>query len=115
AYDANARQYAPAAAQTGKYRKQPLNRVLVLGFNDNVQDILNEFDGHVSAGSHIDLVWNFGGEEARHRLEQNLTRQFRNIKVGVRHGDTVSASFLRSLDVLSYDCIITLADESNED
>ncbi|HEX5766380.1 MAG TPA: hypothetical protein VFY27_12485 [Woeseiaceae bacterium] len=114
-YDANAKPEIPAAARSESYRKPPLNRILVLGFNDNVQDILIEFDGHVSSGSHIDLVSNLEDEEARQRLEQNLTKPFRNIEVAFRHGSTVSAAFLRSLDVLSYDCIITLADESNED
>src|SRR5690606_30729975 len=115
AYDAKLKPPASVAAPTEGYRKAPLNRILVLGFNDNVQDILSEFDGHVSAGSQIDLISNFEDEEARQRLEQNLAKPFRNIKVGFRHGNTISAAFLRSLDVLSYDCIITLADESNED
>jgi len=114
-YDAGIKTPVSPIARCETYQKPPLNRILILGFNDNVHDILSEFDGHVSAGSNIDVVSNFRDEEAKQRLEQNLTKPFRNITVTFRRGDTISAGFLRSLDVRSCDCIITLADESNED
>lgn len=98
-----------------KYRRQSLDRILVLGFNDNVYDIVSEFDGHVTPGTRIDIVSGFGEDEARERLDRYATRELRHVRINCRRGDTVSAGFLRSLDVRSYDCIITLADESNDD
>lgn len=114
-YDAAIEPHVSAIAHAEKYHKPPLNRILVLGFNDNVHDILSEFDGHITPGSQIHIVSNFGDDEARQRLDRYVTRSFRNIEITFSRGDTVSAGFLRSLDVPSYDCVITLADESNDD
>ncbi|HET6628291.1 MAG TPA: hypothetical protein VFG91_00790 [Woeseiaceae bacterium] len=114
-YDAAARPHVSKIARTEKYRKAPLNRILVLGFNDNVHDILREFDGHVAPGSHLHVVSGFDDEEVRRRLDRYATRSYRNIEISFSAGDTVSAGFLRSLEPAAYDCIITLADESNDD
>jgi hypothetical protein len=114
-YDERIEPHVTRIARSGKHEKRPLNRILLLGFNDDVYDILNEFDGHVAADTRIDLVSNYLEEDATARLERHTTRPFRNIRISFRQGDTVSAGFLRSLDVSSYDCIITLADESNDD
>lgn len=114
-YDAAAKPHVSKIARTDKYYKAPLNRILLLGFNDNVHDILREFDGHVVPGSHIHVVSNFDDEEVRRRLDRYATRSYRNIEVSFSVGDTVSVDFLRSLEVAAYDCIITLADESNDD
>jgi len=114
-YDERVKPHVTRIARSGKHEKRPLNRILLLGFNDDVYDILNEFDGHLAAGTRIDLVSNYLEEDATARLERHTPRPFRNIRISFRQGDTVSAAFLRSLDVSSYDCIITLADESNDD
>jgi hypothetical protein len=114
-YDPAVKPYTSAIAHSERYPKQPLNRILVLGFNDNVHDILSEFDGHVTPGSQVHVVSNFPDDEARLRLDRYATKSFRNVQVSFTRGDTVSAGFLRSLDVTSSDCVITLADESNDD
>ena len=114
-YDAAARPHVSTIARTETYRKEPLNRILVLGFNDNVHDILREFDGHVLPGSHVHVVSGFGDEEVRRRLDRYATHAYRNIDVRFSAGETVSSGFLRSLEPATYDCIVTLADESNDD
>ncbi len=114
-YDAAAKLHTSSITRTEKYLKPHLNRILVLGFNDNVHDLLREFDGHVAPGCQIHVVSNFADDEARRHLDRYATRSFRNVEVSFSRGDTVSAGFLRSLDVPSYDCVITLADESNDD
>ena len=95
--------------------RRALNRILVLGFNDNVYGILNEFDGHAAAGTRIDIASNYDEDEAREKLGRNAIDGLTNIEMSFQSGDTVSAEFLGSLDVTSYECIITLADESNDD
>jgi ion channel POLLUX/CASTOR len=114
-YDSAAKPHVSSIARSEKYRKPPLNRILVLGFNDNVHDILREFDGHVAPGSQVLVVSNFSDDEARGRLDRYAARSYRHVEVSFSRGDTVSAGFLRSLEVPSYDCVITLADESNDD
>lgn len=114
-FDALKEPYVSRVGREEKYRSRPLNRVLVIGFNDNVYDIVTEFDGHVTPGSQIDIVSGFSEDEARERLDRYATRDLRHVQISCRRGDTVSAGFLRSLDIASYDCIITLADESNDD
>jgi ion channel POLLUX/CASTOR len=114
-YDTQARPHVSKVTRTENYRKEPLNRILVLGFNDNVHDILREFDGHVLPGSHVHVVSSFDDEEVRRRLDRYATRAYRNIDVRFSAGETVSSGFLRSLEPATYDCIITLADESNDD
>ncbi len=113
--DQGIKPFDSAIARAEKYRKHPLNQILVLGFNDNIYDILSEFDGHVASDSRIHLVSNYGAEEATRRLDRYATHELGNVEIDFSQGDTVSAGFLRSLDVPSYDCVITLADESNDD
>ena len=114
-YDPAVEPHVSVVAHSEKYSKAPLKRILVLGFNDNVHDILSEFDGHITPGSRIHVVSNYSDEQVRQRLDRYATRSFRNVEISFSQGDTVSAGFLRSLDVPSYDCVITLADESNDD
>lgn len=114
-FDPAAKAHVSSVGRSEKYEKNPLKRILVLGFNDNVHGILSEFDGHVMPGSRVHVVSNFRDAEVNERLDRHATRAFRNIEVGFSRGDTVSAGFLRSLDVPSYDAVITLADESNAD
>jgi hypothetical protein len=114
-FDAAAKPHVASIARTEAYRKPALNRILVLGFNDSVHDILREFDGHVLPGSQVHVVSNFSEEEARRHLDSYATPSYRNVEVVFSRGDTVSGGFLRSLQPASYNCIITLADESNDD
>lgn len=114
-FDAAREPYDSCIGREEKYHRRPLNRILIIGFNDNVYDIISEFDGHVTPGSQIDIVSGFSEDEATERLDRYATRELRNVRIKCRRGDTVSAGFLRSLDIASYDCIITLADESNDD
>lgn len=100
---------------TEKHEKRQLDRILVLGFNDSVYGILSEFDAHVMPGSCVHIVSNFHEAEINDRIDRHATRAFRNIAAEYSRGDTVSTAFLRSLDVPSYDAVITLADESNDD
>jgi hypothetical protein len=101
--------------RTGRDNKTSLDRVLVLGFNDNVHGMLSEFDGHVMPDTKIHVVSNFHETEVSDRLDRHTTGSFRNIEVTFGRGDTVSTGFLRSLDVPSFDAVIVLADESNDD
>lgn len=114
-FDAGAEPHVSKIARSETYEKPRLNRILVLGFNDNVRDILGELDGHVMPGTGIHVVSNFHEAELRGRLDCHPGQAFRNVKVSFSRGDTVSAGILRSLDVPSYDAVITLADESNDD
>lgn len=114
-FDAAAKPHVSSIARAEAWRKPALNRILVLGFNDSVHDILREFDGHVLPGSQVHVVSNFSEEEARRRLDSYAAPSYRNVEVAFSRGDTVSGGFLRSLQPASYNCIITLADESNDD
>src|SRR5690606_14653539 len=44
-YDAKLKPPGAVAVRSDSYRKPPLKRILLLGVNDNVEDILSEFDG----------------------------------------------------------------------
>jgi hypothetical protein len=114
-FDPAAKAFVSSIECSEQHDKKPLSRILVLGFNDNVHGILSEFDGHLMPGSRVHVVSNFHEAEINDRMDRYATRTFRNIDAGFSRGDTVSAGFLRSLDVPSYDAVITLADESNDD
>ncbi len=93
-----------------------LRRILILGWNDKLYDILTELNGHASPGLEVEVVSGYPQHQASQRLARR-TAQLSLDKLSVRcvNGDTTSRATLQQLDATHYDCIITLADESSGD
>lgn len=108
-------QEVPAFAFRGDARKHTprLERLLILGWNENIDEILTEFDGHSSTDAVVTILANHEEQFAHEYLDAAVAKGFRNIRIDYRRGSAINRAALRSLDPSAYDCVITLADESH--
>jgi voltage-gated potassium channel Kch len=81
-------------------------RALILGWNDRAPAIINELDNYVAPGSLVTLVADYAEGEAE--LAERCG-ELRNQTVEFHFGDTTDRRLLDSLDIASYDHIITLS------
>ena len=97
----------------GKKLKRRLERILILGWNENIDEILGEFDAHSNRNTVVTVVANHDDDFAAEFLEVAIPHAFRNITVDYRRGSAINRRVLEALRPRNYDCIITLADESH--
>jgi hypothetical protein len=109
------RRRAPPLVAGGDGRKlvRALERLLILGWNENIDEILGELDAHSNRDAVVTVLAAHEEAYAREFLRTALAREFRNIAVEYRRGGAINRRTLESLRPESYDCIITLADESH--
>lgn len=97
----------------GVKRTQRLGRLLILGWNDNIDEILSELDAHVTGDAVVTVLAAFEEETAREILDASLPHDLKNLTVDYRQGSSINRRMLESLSPDSYDVIITLADQSH--
>ncbi len=109
------RRGAPPVAAHGDGRKllRPLERLLILGWNENIDEILGELDAHSNRGAVVTVLAAHDEAYASEFLRTAIARDFRNISVDYRRGGGINRRTLEALSPESYDCIIALADESH--
>jgi len=115
AYDPQAAAARAPAVGTASLAETRLERVLILGWNDNLYDILVEYDEYVRAGTLIEVASNFDTEAAHERLGEFGSLDFRNLRTAFRRVNTVMRGGLESLNPASFDCIVILADTSHDE
>ena len=81
-------------------------RALILGWNDRAPSIINELDHYVAPGSLVTLVADFAEGEA---VLAERCGALHNQTVKFHFGDTTDRRLLDSLEIASYDHIITLS------
>jgi len=90
-----------------------LEKLLVLGWNENIDEILGELDAHSSTDAVVTVVAGHDEEYARNYLESCGAAGFKNIRVDYQQGNAINRSTVERLDLSSYDCLVTLADDSH--
>jgi hypothetical protein len=90
-----------------------LEKLLVFGWNENIDEILGELDAHSSTDAVVTVVAGHDEEYARDFLESCGVAGFKNIRVDYRQGNAINRSTVEQLDLSSYDCLMTLADDSH--
>ncbi|HEX8694204.1 MAG TPA: hypothetical protein VF746_17420 [Longimicrobium sp.] len=102
-----------AAIRSPQPRTAAPERTLVLGWNERAGDIIGELDSYVGPGSTVLVVADReavpGAPPSSHVLGE---REFRNLAVYFRRGDTTDRRTLDGLGVEQYDHIIVLASTS---
>ena len=96
------------------YQRPVFNKVLILGWNASILDIVREFNGHAVNKVQIKIVSSQEETEARRGLDQLSQEGLQNIEVDYQSADSTSRTVLGSLNINAYDDVIVLADESNE-
>lgn len=90
-----------------------MERLLILGWNENIDEILGELDAHSGRDTVVDVIAGHEKSRALAYLEASGAVDFPNISVDYREGNPTSRALLESLDLESFDCVITLADDSH--
>ena len=99
-------------ASIGHFENPKIQRVLILGWNENIGQIVEEIDGH--ANEPVDVVITSGQtvEFFDEYKDRHITDGIRNVRLTHRQEDTATEPALRRLDVHNYDVIIVVADHS---
>ena len=97
----------------GRKLVRPLERLLILGWNENIDEILGEFDAHSNRNAVVTVLAAHDERFAEEYLRTAVGREFRNIRVDYRRGGAINRRMLEALAPDTYNCIVTLADESH--
>ena len=94
------------------FESPKIQRVLILGWNENIGQIVEEVDGH--ANEPVDVVIASGQTEAffDEYRERYIGGTTRNVQLTHTQEDTATESALRRLGAQNYDVIILVADHS---
>lgn len=109
---------APPVARSGTRRPlvcRPLERILIIGWNSSIYDIVAEFDEYVGANTPVDVVSAYEPAEAEARMADIGRTALRNVKVRYHRANSILRAALESLEISSFDCVVVLADESHEE
>lgn len=90
-------------------------RILILGWNSNIYDILAEYNEYVLDGTCIDIVSAYDESDAWERLGELGAADFQNLRIGFHHGNTLLRSGLAAMKPAGYDSIMVLADTSHDE
>ncbi len=99
----------------GRRRRPELGQILILGWNDNIDEILTELDAHAPSGAVVAVVAAHEPGYCEEYLSVVTPGGFRNLRVDYRRSNTVSRNVLERLAAEAYDSVIVLADESSGD
>ncbi len=90
-------------------------QIVILGWNDQLYDVLAEFDGSMSAPTSVVIAAAWPEEHATALLKEHLTRPLHHAVVSYQRLDTSKQSALAKLPIASADHLIILADESSHE
>jgi hypothetical protein len=93
-------------------RTPRLERLLIIGWNENIDEILGELDAHAATDAVVTILSNRDEVSARAVLEEALDEDPRNLRIEYRRGNSIVRRDLETLPLEEYDAIVTLADES---
>ena len=99
--------------EVAPYERPVFNRVLILGWNASIMDILREFEGHAVQDVIVTIVSSHPEEYVERLLGGNMASDLNQVKVTYQNADTANRAVLKNLEIPSYDDVIVLADESN--
>ena len=99
--------------EVAPYERPVFNRVLILGWNASIVDILREFEGHAVQDVIVTIVSSHPEEYVERLLGGNMASDLNQVRVTYQNADTANRAVLKNLEIPSYDDVIVLADESN--
>ena len=100
----------PVEGSASDSSERHFESVLILGWNSLIDEIFSELNGHAIGRTRVTVISNASSDQTERLLAD---REFPRLDLEIRRGDTVSRSLLADLVDAEYDCIFTLADESD--
>jgi hypothetical protein len=114
-FDAS-RRAAPATLPANvSMTRQPIEQILILGWNDQIYDILNEFDGYMTMPTTILIAGAHTEDHAQTLIRENLPAPLKYAVVKYQKLNYIKQSALEKLPVGEVDHLIVLADTSSHE
>lgn len=104
--------YQSTTARDGTPRVRLPQKVLLIGWNDNIFDILMELDAHSERGTEVTILSAVPERDARRRVEDSIERHLDNLRLHFIEGDSVQAIAYQELSLGDFQSIAVLADVS---
>lgn len=104
-----------AAGIPASFAAAPLERILILGWNGNLYDILAEYNEYVSDGAIVDVASDHDEDAARALLANFGAAHFPKLRLRFIRANSILRGALEALSPAAYDCIVLLADVSHQE
>ncbi len=115
AVEANAPPHTVEQARCQPITSHGAERVLILGWSQNLYNILAQFDAYVAPGTPVVVISNHDENTARELLDENLPHELANISLELQEGNYIRRSVLEPLFAQPLTCAILLEDHSFEE
>jgi hypothetical protein len=102
-----------AKAQDGEARVRAPEKVLLIGWNGNIFDILTELDAHSVRGTEVTVLSTMSEQRAHRMVQASVARPLNNLYLKFREGDSVLVSAYNDLPLADFQSIALLADEGS--
>ena len=96
-------------------RSETPGRILLIGWTDELYDILRELNAHAIRGTAVTLLSILDKEIIEERLTEQMRANLTKLSLDLRYGDATERAAYADLDLASYESIVVLTDESTED
>jgi hypothetical protein len=108
---------APRQRPQAETRQVPREKILILGWNSNLYDVLREFDGYVSPGTSVHVVASHEPEAATELCREHIGRPLVNLVFDYRKHHHFTRGVFKDLiaEMPDLTCLILLADESSHE
>ena len=101
-----------SGASIAHFENPKMRRVLILGWNENIGQIVEEIDGHANEPVDVAIASGQNAEFFDEYTQRHIAAATRNVQLTHIQEDTATESALRRLEVQKYDVIILVADHS---
>lgn len=95
--------------------RPPLEKILILGWNEHLYDIVQEFDKYLKPGTPLLVVAAHTEEDASALFQEHIKSPLKNAQLTYKRLDYVKQGALNELQVEKIDCVVLLADDSNDE
>ncbi len=103
-------QVIPATIRNQPRSAVPQN-VAIIGWNRNIDEVLQEMNAHAAQGVHVTILSNVTHDEVMAPLNR-IGHTLENLEIEVKTGDPVDRQVLASLDPWAFEGLMLLADHS---
>lgn len=89
--------------------------VLIIGWNNEIHDVLRELHEHLSAPAGVTLLSRLSTEEAQSRIQKTAPDALTGLDLSCIEGEGDERSTCDHIEFAGFDCIIVLADHLSEE
>lgn len=90
-------------------------RILLVGWTDELHDILRELNAHATLGTEVTLLSGMSHEHSERVLPEEARTSLSKLTLDLRHAEATERQAYAGLDLGNYDSLVVLADENADD